>query len=113
MNKYYGKIGFMETVKASEDSDIYIEQIVEHPYYGDIMNYGYRWQGSQYGIDNKLVTVKISIVADPYAYEHVSNIKYIVWNRNKWKVSSIDIEYPRLILTIGDLYNEQKTSITG
>lgn len=110
MSKYYGKVGFMDAVKTDPESDIHIEQIVEHPYYGDILEYGSRWQGGQYLIDNRLLTIKISIVADPYAYEHFSTIKYVEYGGQKWTVTSVDIQRPRLVLTIGDLYNEQKTS---
>lgn len=114
MNKYYGKIGFVESVKTDDDdSDVYTEQTTERYYYGDITEKGSRWQNSQYLLDNKLVTIKFSILADPYAYEHFSAIKYIEWYNKKWKVTNIDIQYPRLVLTIGDLYNEQKTSTSS
>jgi hypothetical protein len=110
MSKYYGKVGFMDAVKTDPESDVYTEQIVEHPYYGDILEHGSRWQSGQYLIDNRLLTIKISIVADPYAYENFSKIKYVEYGGHNWTVTSIDIQRPRLVLTIGDLYNEQTTS---
>lgn len=107
MSKYYGKVGFMDAEKTDENSDVFVEKIIEHPYYGDILEYGSRWQSGQYLIENRLLTIKISIVADPYAYEHFSTIKYVEYGGKKWEVTGIDIQRPRLILTIGDLYNEQ------
>lgn len=103
--RYYGKVGYVTTVETRpgvwEDSEI-----VERPYYGEVLRYSRRWQGTDQLNDNLTISNQISILADPYAYEHFSDIKYIYWMNVKWKVLTIEVNYPRLILTLGEVYNE-------
>jgi len=103
--RYYGKVGYVTSVEARpgvwQDSEI-----VERPYYGEVLRYSRRWQGADQLNDNLTITNQISILADPYAYEHFSDIKYIYWKNTKWKVPTVEVNYPRLILTLGEVYNE-------
>lgn len=103
--RYYGKVGYVTTVETRpgvwEDSEV-----VERPYYGEVLRYSRRWQGTDQLNDNLTISNQISILADPYAYEHFSDIKYIYWMNVKWKVPTIEVNYPRLILTLGEVYNE-------
>ena len=104
MAKYYGSVGYGITEETAED--VYTEVITERQYYGDVQRNMNRWQSSQNLNDDLEIDVSISIVADPFALQHFSNIRYIVWNGVKWKVRSVDVQYPRLILSIGGVYNE-------
>lgn len=103
--RYYGKVGYVTTVETRpgvwEDSEV-----VERPYYGEVLRYSRRWQGTDQLNDNLTISNQISILADPYAYDHFSDIKYIYWMNVKWKVPTIEVNYPRLILTLGEVYNE-------
>ncbi len=107
MAKFYGAIGFADTVET--DPGIWEEQIVEHSYYGDIVRNTRKLQTSSNSVnDNVDVTNEISIVADPYAEQNMYAMRYIVFMGNKWKINSVEVNYPRLILTIGGLYNVQQ-----
>jgi hypothetical protein len=108
MSKYYGSVGystFSETVPG-----VWVEGITERQYYGEVIRNSRRWQGSDNLNDNLTISNRISIVADPYAYENFNAIRYITWMGSKWKVNNIEVSYPRLIFEIGGLYNEQTTS---
>lgn len=48
---------------------------------------------------------RVSLVGDAYAFDNYYNIKWIEVHGRKWKVSSIEIQRPRLILDIGGLWN--------
>lgn len=48
---------------------------------------------------------RIAIVADAFAQENFSNIRYVRWAGTPWSVTSVEIERPRLILTLGGVYN--------
>lgn len=102
--KYSGKIGFW-----IEDQEIrpgvYDSDIVEKSYTGDILRNSQRWGGSEYINKNVTISDKISIIGDLYLQEHLSSIKYVTWMGQKWCVSSIDINYPRITLEIGEVYN--------
>lgn len=105
--KFYGAIGYGVTRETAPD--VYGEEIVEHEYYGDVTRNFRRWQSGQTLNDNLELDNVISVVADPFAFEHYSEIRYVVWNGAKWKVKNVEVQYPRLILTIGGVYNENSS----
>ena len=105
MAKWYGKIGYAENVEK-EPGD-WIEEIVERPYYGDIIKNTRLLQNSGGLNDNINIANQISIVADPYATNHIFAMRYVEFQGAKWKVSNVEVQYPRLTLTVGGLYNEQ------
>lgn len=104
MAKFYGKIGFMETTETSPG--VWEEEITERYYYGDVMRNMRRWDNSSYENDDLKVNNEISIVSDPYAVQNFHAIRYVEWMGALWKVSSVDVQYPRLTLSIGGVYNE-------
>ena len=108
MGKFYGKIGYAEQVETTPG--VWQEKIVERNYYGDVVRDLVRSKVSENLNDNLIVENRFSIVADPYAYELFFNMRYVVWMGAKWKISAVEVQRPRLILTIGGLYNEQGTS---
>lgn len=106
MARYFGKIGYLITEEKTPG--VWSENIVERSYYGDIIQHGTRWQSSSDKVnDDILVTNEVSILADPYAYEHFSEMRYIEFMGANWKISSIQVERPRLTITLGGLWNGQ------
>lgn len=103
MSKWFGKIGYAMT--AETEPGIWEEMVVDREYYGDLLSDKYRRQNSGAINDNINLTSVISIIADPFAYEHCSHIAYAEIMGAKWKVTDIDIQPPRLSLTIGGVYN--------
>jgi len=47
-------------------------------------------------------------ILEAYAYEHFSEMRYVEFMGSKWKIEAITVERPRLILSIGGLYNGEK-----
>lgn len=110
--KYYGSVGYMvteEKIVDGEPSGVFVEDIVERRYYGDVLKNTSGWQNGEHLNDDLKVNVRISIVADPFALNHFSEIRYICWMCQKWKVRSVEPAYPRLILEVGGVYNEQSS----
>ena len=106
MAKYYGIVGFAESVETSPG--VWKEKIVKRPYYGDLIRNIRNLQSSDQLNDNINVSNEISILADPYANENFHSIRYVEFMNAKWKVSSVSVQYPRLTLTIGGLYNGEE-----
>ena len=103
MNKWYGNIGYAETVEV--EPGVWEEQITPKTYYGDIISKVGKFQISSEVNDDKDIAVKLSIVADPYAENHVRSMRYAeIWGE-KWKITSVEINRPRLIIQIGGLWN--------
>lgn len=105
MSKYYGQIGYAELVETSPD--VWREQITERSYCGDLIRNQRKWESGESLNDNLNIDNIISVVADPYAYQNFHKIRYITFMGSKWKVRSIDVQYPRISLTIGGVYNDQ------
>lgn len=106
MGKFHGKVGYANTVEQAPG--VYVDCITERPYFGDVINAATKWTNGININDNVTVSTKISIVADAYAFDHFSKIKYCKWMCVKWKVIDITPARPRLILTLGGEYNGQK-----
>ena len=103
MAKYYGVIGYAETVETAPG--VYEEQITEHNYYGELVRNTRRLQTSDQVNDNINIANEISIIADPFATQNFHAMRYIEFMGAKWKITNVEVRYPRLILTIGGVYN--------
>lgn len=103
MAKFYGKIGYASTVETKPG--VYEEQIVERSYYGDLIRNTRRLQSSDKVNDDINISNEISIVADPYATNNFHTMRYAIFMGTKWKISNVEVSYPRLILTLGGVYN--------
>ena len=103
MAKYYGKIGYAETVETNPG--VWTEQITERSYYGDMTRNTRRVQSAEQVNDNINIANDLSIIADPYAINNFHTMRYAEFMGAKWKISNVEVQYPRLILTLGCLYN--------
>lgn len=103
MARWYGKVGYAENVE--KELGDWTEEIVERAYYGDMIRNSRLLQNSSGLNDNINVANQISIVADPYANNHIFAMRYVDFQGAKWKISNVEVQYPRLILTVGGLWN--------
>lgn len=104
MAKFHGSIGY--AIEARNE-DVYSEEIIERHVVGDIQRNSRLLQSSGNVIDNINISNEISIIADPFAQGNINNIRYLIYNGTKWKVSNVEVQFPRLILTLGGIYNVQ------
>ena len=103
--RYYGKIGYFDTVEVKPG--LVENHMIYKTYKGDVLrNYKRNQDGSKVNTDIA-VNNSISIVADPYAQENFFKIKCVEWQGALWKVSSVEVQYPRLILELGGLFDEE------
>lgn len=105
MARFYGKVGYVITKKTSPG--IFEEEPVERTHMGEVNRGISQWTPSEGVNDDLKLNVQISIVGDQFANEHCQSIKYVEYMGAKWKVTSVDPQHPRLILTIGGVYNGQ------
>ena len=105
MAKFYGEIGFGTSIETSPG--VYEDQVTARNYYGDLIKNTRRLESSGSVNDDINISNQISIVADPYANENFYAMRYVKFMGAKWKISDVEVQYPRLILTIGGVYNEQ------
>lgn len=106
MAKFYGEIGYGETVENPPGSGIWVDSIAEYSYYGDVVRNARHIQEGFDKVNYDLsVSNSISIVADAYAREHFFAIRYIRWAGTLWTVSDVEVQSPRLLLRLGGVYN--------
>lgn len=103
MARYAGIIGF--DVQTEIAPGVWDSQPIERKYFGDINRI--RQSNIGNGINNDItISNELSIVADPFATDNFASILYAEYMGVKWKVSSIEVQFPRLILSLGGKYNE-------
>lgn len=108
MAKFYGVIGYAVTKETAPG--VWTEEIAEQSYYGDLTRNMRRLQDSGDLNDDINVANEISIVADPYANANFHSMRYVAFMGAKWKVSKVEVQYPRLILTLGGVYNGKQAT---
>ena len=105
MAKWYGKIGYVSNVLTAPS--VWKNQETVREYFGDVTRHSSGWAGNSDSTNDDLtVDIQISIVADQFAYQHFSSMKWIELYDVKWKITKVEPRHPRLILTVGGIYNE-------
>lgn len=103
MAKFYGTIGYVELAESTPG--VWSDVVTTKQYTGDVIRNTRRYQDSGNLNDNLVINNMISILADPYANNHFHNMRYVEWMGSKWKITNVEVQRPRLILTIGGVYN--------
>ena len=106
MANFYGPAGYADTVETAHG--VHEEKITERMYSGDLLRNTGLLQSAETLNDNVNVANEISIVADPFAYQNFYRMRYVGFMGTRWKVTKVEVQYPRLILTIGGVYNGKK-----
>lgn len=103
MAKWFGKVGYI--INEETEPGVWEHVVTEQQYFGDLLSNMTKWVTSNKVNDDLNVANRISIVADPFAYQNFSSIKYIEYMGELWEVSSVEVKHPRIILTVGGVYN--------
>lgn len=103
MARFYDKVGFGNPGELVDG--VWSDSITERAYYGDVLNNTQALEVSDKVNPDIRLQQRISIMADAYAVESASKIKYVSWAGSLWMVESFTIERPRLILTLGGVYD--------
>lgn len=106
--KFSGIVGFYLGTKET-DLDIYEPVIVEKPYKGDILRNSRSFQPvNNQANENLNINNQFSILSDLYMRNNLASIRYIIWQGVKWKVTNVSIDFPRVSLEIGGIYNAEQ-----
>lgn len=103
MNRWYGKVGYVET--AEVQPGVWDEKETVREYYGELVKNSSKFRVSGDVNDDRDITVELSIVADSYADLHFHSIRFVEFGGVKWKVNTVEPRRPRLILSLGGEYN--------
>lgn len=103
MARFYGEVGYGEPTLTSPG--VWESDITERSYYGDVVRETRNLQEGDKLNDDITVSNSISILADEHAIKHFTKIKYVRWAGVRWTVTNVDVKPPRLILSLGSVYN--------
>lgn len=101
--KYYGYIGFLSTEDTGDG--VWTPRIKRKLYSGDILRMARNKDSGEHINDGLRITTMVSLYIDPWFEENLSQIRYIEYMNAKWDVSYVDIQYPRINITLGGLYH--------
>ncbi len=105
MAKFYGEVGYGSTIETPKNSGVWVDFMTEYSYYGDVVRNTRRLDNGESLNNDVTVGNSLSILADQYANEHFFDIKYVRWAGTLWTVTSVEVKSPRLILSLGSVYN--------
>lgn len=111
MAKFYGTIGYVQDKEIRPG--VHKEEVMERKYSGDLIDNVRQLQSSDKVNDDINVSNKISIIADPYAYQNFHSMRYVEFMGAKWKIHKVEVQYPRLILMVGGVYNGKSKTTTS
>jgi hypothetical protein len=94
MGKFYGEIGYAETVETTPG--VWQESITEKSYFGDVLRDTSKMRDGKHLNDDLVIDNRLSIVADPYAYAKFHSMRYVKWMGTAWKITNIEVQRPRL-----------------
>lgn len=110
MARFSGTVGFLKTKETDPKNHpgVWTEVLAERRYFGDVLSSSRRWDqnGSASLNDNLTINNRISIVADRFAKENLGAMKFVRWFGDTWEITNVELQYPRIILTIGGQYHE-------
>lgn len=103
MTRFFGKVGYTTSTKVSPG--IWEDVITEKEYYGDELRNTRYFAQADSVLGKVSFQRRISIVADAYALENYTDIRYAMDRAGApWIVESVDVERPRLTLLLGERY---------
>ena len=102
MSKCSGVIGYSLVVETQPG--IWSETIIDKPYYGEVITDNRKYDNNAINEDLN-ISNKISIVSNSFMLENLAMMKYLTFLKSKWKITSVEMKPPRIIITIGGLYN--------
>jgi hypothetical protein len=103
MARFFGRIGYGESVETAPG--VWVDEITERSYYGDVIRNARNLREGENLNPDLSVQNSISIVADAYANDHFFAIRYLEWAGTLWTISSVEVQSPRLLLRLGEVYN--------
>lgn len=108
MARFSGTVGFLRTEETDPENHpgVWNEVLEEKRYFGDVLSNSRRWDQNGNFNDNLAVNNRISIVADAFARSNLGAMRFVRWLGDTWKITNAEIQYPRIILTLGGQYHE-------
>lgn len=111
MTRFFGQVGYGND--TDQGHGVWTTVITERAYRGDVLEIMSSTEDVDKVNDDIRLQQRISILADAFAFENFSRIKYVLWMGTAWTVQSVRVERPRLILSLGGVYDGPRPAPEG
>lgn len=103
MAKFAGLVGYV----TQEETVPGVWSPVDNPRMmkGDVIRQVSNYQDDGKVNGNITLNHRVSLIGDAYAFGNYYNIKWIELDGYKWEISSVEISRPRIIVSLGGLWN--------
>jgi hypothetical protein len=103
MTKWHGVIGYIQTQETAPG--VFSEVATEYEYSGDVIRNTRRWEQGTGLNDNLTISNQFSIIGDWFSYDNFQSMRYLKWMGASWKILSVELQRPRLLVSVGGVYN--------
>lgn len=103
--RFSGVIGYGESSETLPNTGTWEDVITEFPYRGDVLRDTRRSEEGEKIHEDISVNNSISVVGDAKANADFRKMKYVRWRGVNWTIDTVEVRPPRLLLTLGDVWN--------
>lgn len=104
MARFSGKVGYI--TQEETRPGVWTPKEKSRDMKGDIIRQVSSSQSGESINDDISLNHRVSLIGDAYAFGNYFNIRWVQIDLQKWKVSSVEVQRPRLIITLGGLWND-------
>lgn len=104
MARFFGQVGYVTQVETVPGVWQNLEKVRKMK--GDIIRQNSNNRGSSQLHDDVVLNHRISLIGDAYCFDNYFNLKWVKMDTKKWKVVGVEIQRPRIIVSLGGLWNE-------
>lgn len=105
MAKYSGLVGYVTEEEISPG--VWQPKNNSRKMRGDIIRQTSNNQNDMKVNNDTTLSHRVSLVGDAYAFSNYYDIKWIDIDGYRWKVSSVEVQRPRIIVSLGGPYTAQ------
>lgn len=105
-NKFHGFLGFVKFVESGTSPGKFDVVEEEIPVKGDLLRNALKYEPVEGNEKlNMAISNRFSFIAPNRVFENFEFLKFITWNNVRWNISNIEVNSPRLIVSISGVYN--------
>jgi hypothetical protein len=108
MAKFHGKVAFAKDEETPPESGVWVKVVTEREYLGDVIRESRQFSNATQVNDSLTLNNRVSIVSDDFANANFFSMVYVIVGGVYWRVSNVEIQRPRLIISFGGVYNGPK-----
>ena len=110
MAQYSGMLGYVMPAKEDPPGIWKPSAVVEKLGRGDLIGQTINNEDVGGLSDGITINNQLSIIMDPFVNKNLESLKYVILYGTRWEIKSMTINRPRVILTLGGVYNGEYPS---